>query len=93
MVLDQSSARIENVSYGTSKFKGYTWVVPSTGNTKVRHWCIGQDAKSAVEVTAPETDKELITFMKNDFMMQVAVRRGRSVTPYPLASGSGGALR
>lgn len=86
--LDGSKARIEPISFGTSKFKGYTWVVPSDWKGE-RHWCLGQDLKSAVEVIAPEGAPDIIAFIKQDLMLQLAVRTGRSVMPYPSASGSG----
>ena len=84
--LDQSQGRIENIRLGTLKFLGYTWVEPSTWKGD-RHWCLGQDLKTAAEITAPEGDDALITFMRNDFLLQIAYRQGRSVLPWPTASG------
>ncbi len=83
--LEQSQGRIETVSLGTSKFRGYSWIEPSTwGGT--RHWCVGQDLRNALELTATAGDTELMTFIKNDLMLQLATRSGRSVLPWPSAS-------
>ena len=83
--LEQSQGRIEALSFGTIKFKGYTWVQPSKWNGD-RYWCMGQDMKGAVEISAPVGDTEITTFIKNDLMLQLAVRSGRSVLPYPTAA-------
>ncbi len=83
--LEQSQGRIEALSFGTIKFKGYTWVQPSKWQGD-RYWCMGQDLKGAVEISAPVGDTEIATFIKNDLMLQLAVRSGRSVFPYPAAS-------
>ncbi len=85
--LDGAKSRIEPINFGTSKFTGYTWVVPSDWKG-TRHWCLGQDLKSAVEVTAPEGAADVVSFIRQDMMLQLAVRRGRSVLPFPAASGS-----
>lgn|SRR3989338_2037200 len=84
--LEQSQARIEPISFGTSKYKGYTWTEPSTWNGD-RHWCVAQDLKNAMELTAPLGDADLITFIRNDLLLQLAIRSGRSVLPWPTASG------
>ncbi|MBI2635837.1 hypothetical protein HYW84_00725 [Candidatus Peregrinibacteria bacterium] len=78
--LEQSQGRIEPVSFGTSKYKGYTWVEPTIWNGD-RHWCVAQDLKHAMELTAPTGDAELIEFIRNDLLLQLAVRSGRSVFP------------
>ncbi len=83
--LDQSQAQIQALSFGTIKFKGYTWLEPSTWGGD-RHICMGQDMRSAVEVTVPEGDTDTVKFIRNDFMLQLAVRNGRSVLPWPQAS-------
>jgi hypothetical protein len=85
--LDQSQGRIQPVTFGTSKFKGYTWMTPSTWAGD-QHWCVGQDLKSAFHLTATAGDEELIKFVKNDLLQQLIVRSGRSVLPWPSASGS-----
>ena len=77
--LQQTQGRIEPITFGTSKFRGYTWVEPSKWAGD-RHYCLAQDLTGAVEVVAPEGDKKLAAFVKNDVMMQLAVRRGRSVS-------------
>ncbi len=83
--LEQSQGRIEPISFGTSKYKGYSWVEPSTWSGD-RHWCVAQDLKNAMELIAPLGDEELITFIRNDLLLQLAVRSGRSVLPWPVAS-------
>lgn len=83
--LEQSQGRIEPISFGTSKYKGYSWVEPSTWKGD-RHWCVAQDSKNALELTAPLGDAELITFIRNDLLLQLATRSGRSVLPWPIAS-------
>ncbi|NOS66893.1 MAG: hypothetical protein HOO67_00775 [Candidatus Peribacteraceae bacterium] len=84
--LEQSQARIQPISFGTSKYKGYTWVEPSTWGGD-QHWCVAQDLKNAMELTAPVGDAELMTFVIDDLLPQLAVRSGRSVLPWPAASG------
>ena len=83
--LDQSQGRIEPISFGTSKFKGYSWMEPSTWEGD-RHWCVAQDLKNAMEMTASAGDGDLINFIKNDLLLQLAIRSGRSVLPWPSAS-------
>ena len=83
--LEQEQGRIDTVTFGTIKFRGYTWMEPSTWEGD-HHWCLGQDLTHAFELTATEGDHDLITFVKNDLMMQLAVRNGRSVLPWPMAS-------
>ncbi len=91
--LEQSQGRIEPVSFGTSKYRGYSWMEPSTWGGD-RHWCVAQDLKNAMDLTATAGDEALITFIKNDLLLQLAVRRGRSVLPWPAASEhSSSALR
>lgn len=83
--LDQSQGRVAPISYGTSKYRGYTWMEPSTWGGD-QHWCLAQDLKNAMELTATAGDSELINFIKNDLMLQLATRSGRSVLPWPAAS-------
>ncbi|MSR87135.1 hypothetical protein EXS70_03105 [Candidatus Peribacteria bacterium] len=83
--LEQSQGRIEPVSFGTTKFKGYSWMEPSAWGGD-RHWCVGQDLKNAMEMTAPAGDVALIKFIKDDLLLQLATRSGRSVLPWPAAS-------
>lgn len=83
--LEQSQGRIETISLGTSKFRGYSWIEPSTWGGS-RYWCVGQDLKNAMEMSATAGDTELMTFIKNDLMLQLANRSGRSVLPWPSAS-------
>lgn len=77
--LEQAQGRIEPISFGTSKYKGYSWVEPSIWSGD-RHWCVAQDLKNAMELTAPVGDAELINFIQNDLLLQMAVRSGRSVS-------------
>ncbi len=83
--LEQSQGRIEPISFGTSKYRGYTWMEPSTWEGD-RHWCVAQDLKNAMDLTATAGDTALMTFIKNDLLLQLAVRSGRSVLPWPSAS-------
>ena len=85
ITLDQAQGRIEPIRFGTSKYRGYTWMEPSTWGGD-RHWCIAQDLKNALELTATAGDSDLITFITNDLLLQLAVRSGRSVLPWPAAS-------
>lgn len=83
--LEQSQGRVVPISFGTSKFKGYSWVEPSTWAGD-QHWCVAQDMKNAMELVAPIGDKGLMDFVKNDLLLQLALRSGRSVLPWPAAS-------
>ena len=83
--LNQNQARIENLGLGTLKYRGYTWVEPSTWAGD-RRWCIGQDPATAAVIIAPEGDTELTKFIRNDLLLQIASRQGRSVLPWPAAS-------
>ena len=83
--LEQSQGRIETVGFGTSKFRGYSWMEPSTWSGD-RHWCVAQDLKNAMEMTASAGDGDLMSFIKNDVLLQLATRSGRSVLPWPSAS-------
>ncbi len=83
--LEQSQGRIEPISFGTSKYRGYTWMQPSTWKGD-HYWCLAQDLKTALELSAPEGDTDLIKFIRNDLLLQLAVRSGRSVLPWPAAS-------
>jgi hypothetical protein len=78
--LDQSQGRIETLRLGSLRYMGYTWVTPSTWKGD-RHICLGQDLKTAVEIIAPEGDKTLATFARNDLLLQLAARQGRAVLP------------
>lgn len=83
--LEQSQGRIQPISFGTSKYKGYTWMEPSTWDGD-RHWCLAQDLTGAMDLSAPEGDRALLEFVTSDLLLQLAVRRGRSVLPWPMAS-------
>jgi hypothetical protein len=78
--LDQSQGRIESIRLGSLKYLGYTWVTPSTWKGD-RHICIGQDLKTAAEIIAPEGDKTIAAFARNDLLLQIAARQGRAVLP------------
>lgn len=85
--LEQSQGRIDHVRIGTLKYRGFTWVMPSTWEGD-RHWCFGQDLKTAVEITTPEGDKQLIDFIRNDLLLQLAARQGRAVLSSSSSSSS-----
>lgn len=84
--LEQAQGRVQPVSFGSSKFKGYTWTQPTTweGNA---HWCVAQDLKTAFELVVTQGDHDLMTFVRNDLLLQLINRSGRSVLPWPSASG------
>ncbi len=75
-VISQEQAKIETLIVGSSRLRGYSWVIP-TENGRDMHWCLPQDGKTNVEITAPYSDKKLVDFIRGNLILQLAVRRSR----------------
>ncbi len=74
--ISQEQARIETLIVGSSRLRGYKWVIPEE-NGRVKHWCLPQYGKTYIEVSAPYSDKELVNFIDGNLVLQLAVRRAR----------------
>lgn len=76
MSVSHQQMRISPLQFGSSKYKGYEWVAPSSKGTEL-HWCFDQDAKTAVEISAAKVTKDDETFLRSNFLLQMAVRKAR----------------
>jgi hypothetical protein len=73
--LEQSQSQIRTVVLGRSDYKGYTWFEPPQESVINQHWCLAQDAKSAVELIVSSSDESLLAFARQNLIRQLAVRR------------------
>lgn len=73
--VDQSVMRLETLTVGRSRYRGYKWVQPS-GKEILRYWCIAQDSVNSLEIIVPADDKTLVNFVNTNLLFQMAVRKG-----------------
>jgi hypothetical protein len=74
--LHQKDMRLENIRFRTSRYAGYKWITPGL-KKGIRHWCLGQEPKVAIEITVPMSDTALLKYVDQTMILQLATRKGR----------------
>ena len=74
--LHQKDMRQESIRFRTSRYQGYKWIMPGL-RKGIKHWCLGQEPKVAIEVSVPNSDTQTVKYVDTNLILQMATRRGR----------------